>query len=182
MPLIYFVIERTAYHRAIALSLQESKGSTSQPSQSHGHLIGLDEQELQFQRDLEAAVAASQAESSTRHAPVASRELSDSSQTQEDNPATAFLRERAVLEKQRLERLKRSRNEHPAESSTQGTKRARVSPHPSGPILKSSDVIESEKHWDGELRQTANRFVDKDKDSRPTFRISEIIGPVSVVF
>ena len=32
--------------------------------------------------------------------------------------------------------------------------------------------------WDGELRQIANRLVDRDKDSSPTFRLSEIIGPV----
>lgn len=32
--------------------------------------------------------------------------------------------------------------------------------------------------WDGELRQTANRLVEKEKDTRPTFRFSEVIGPV----
>lgn len=32
--------------------------------------------------------------------------------------------------------------------------------------------------WDGELRQTANRLVDKEKDTRPTFRFSEVIGTV----
>ncbi|KAI0369539.1 phospholipase D/nuclease [Pilatotrama ljubarskyi] len=30
--------------------------------------------------------------------------------------------------------------------------------------------------WDGELRQTANMHVDPRKDTRPTFRLSEIIG------
>lgn len=34
--------------------------------------------------------------------------------------------------------------------------------------------------WEGELRQTANRLVDPDKDTRPVFRLSEILGPVSI--
>lgn len=32
--------------------------------------------------------------------------------------------------------------------------------------------------WEGELRQTANAYVDREKDTRPVFRLSEIIGPV----
>ncbi|KAI0651034.1 tyrosyl-DNA phosphodiesterase-domain-containing protein [Trametes meyenii] len=31
--------------------------------------------------------------------------------------------------------------------------------------------------WDGELRQTANKHVESFKDTRPVFRLSEIIGP-----
>ncbi|KAI0076842.1 phospholipase D/nuclease [Panus rudis PR-1116 ss-1] len=31
--------------------------------------------------------------------------------------------------------------------------------------------------WNGELRQTANKHVDRDKDVRPTFRLSEILSP-----
>ncbi|EJD04669.1 phospholipase D/nuclease [Fomitiporia mediterranea MF3/22] len=38
---------------------------------------------------------------------------------------------------------------------------------------------ESDLFWDGELRQVANRLVDRDKDVWPTFRLSEIIGPKS---
>ncbi|KIJ43722.1 hypothetical protein M422DRAFT_30766 [Sphaerobolus stellatus SS14] len=33
--------------------------------------------------------------------------------------------------------------------------------------------------WDGELRQTANKYVDKEKDGRAVFRLSEILGKES---
>ncbi|KAL5498179.1 hypothetical protein ACEPAH_2309 [Sanghuangporus vaninii] len=50
----------------------------------------------------------------------------------------------------------------------------------------SSGKLEAKKYdrevfWDGELRQIANRIVDRDKDTRPTFRLSEIIGPKSEI-
>ncbi|OCB86080.1 phospholipase D/nuclease [Sanghuangporus baumii] len=38
-----------------------------------------------------------------------------------------------------------------------------------------------EVFWDGELRQIANRLVDRDKNIGPTFRLSEIIGPRSEI-
>ncbi|KAL5520516.1 hypothetical protein ACEPAG_9740 [Sanghuangporus baumii] len=50
----------------------------------------------------------------------------------------------------------------------------------------SSGKLEAKKYddevfWDGELRQIANRLVDRDKDTGPTFRLSEIIGPKSEI-
>ena len=50
----------------------------------------------------------------------------------------------------------------------------------SGASTSSSSI--NTMFWDGELRQTANRLVDKEKDKKPTFRISEIIGKVRVCF
>ncbi len=35
--------------------------------------------------------------------------------------------------------------------------------------------------WEGELRQTANKHVDLDKDVRPVFRLTEILAPVSLI-
>ena len=35
--------------------------------------------------------------------------------------------------------------------------------------------------WDGELRQTANAHVDRQRDNRPVFRLSEIISPVRLI-
>lgn len=35
--------------------------------------------------------------------------------------------------------------------------------------------------WEGEMRQTANKYVIPDKDTRPVFRLSEIFGSVSVI-
>ena len=38
-----------------------------------------------------------------------------------------------------------------------------------------------EMFWDGELRQTANMHVDKEKDTKPVFRLTEILGEVSYI-
>lgn len=40
---------------------------------------------------------------------------------------------------------------------------------------------ENELFWAGELRQTANKHVDKAKDKRPVFRLHDILGNVSLV-
>jgi tyrosyl-DNA phosphodiesterase 1 len=43
----------------------------------------------------------------------------------------------------------------------------------------STNATEKESlFWEGELRQTANPHVDPKKDTRPTFRLSEILGKV----
>lgn len=47
------------------------------------------------------------------------------------------------------------------------------------PTASGSKTGQDGFFWEGELRQTANRHVDRDKDTRPVFRLSEIIGPVS---
>ena len=46
----------------------------------------------------------------------------------------------------------------------------------------STDVRSSndtELFWDGEVRQTANKHVDPAKDTRPVFRLTNILSPVS---
>ncbi|KAL5478752.1 hypothetical protein ACEPAI_2029 [Sanghuangporus weigelae] len=157
----------------------------------------------------------------------------------------AFLRERAKMEKERLDRIektkaqgsiKRRREEGDSEDIVIGTgssiagasgfgsgaggtnnqamspptKRQRSSPAPpiilttsttNGSVTSaaknnkdkdpvrsagSSGKLEAKKYddevfWDGELRQIANRLVDRDKDTGPTFRLSEIIGPKSEI-
>lgn len=40
---------------------------------------------------------------------------------------------------------------------------------------------ENDLFWAGELRQTANKHVDKAKDKRPVFRLHDILGNVSLV-
>ena len=52
---------------------------------------------------------------------------------------------------------------------------------PSASTSRSSPS-DSIRFWDGELRQIANRLVEREKDLRPVFRLSEIIGPVSNTF
>lgn len=46
----------------------------------------------------------------------------------------------------------------------------------------SSSNPQESLFWNGELRQTANKHVDADKDTRPLFRLTEIIGQVSRMF
>ncbi|TFK84746.1 phospholipase D/nuclease [Polyporus arcularius HHB13444] len=119
------------------------------------------------------------------------------------NPAAAFLSERAKLEQERLERLKRTRpdihrdttaitvdsdseddidEEERARSakststrnapSTSAAARARPAPATGRQTQAAGSIF-----WEGELRQTANMHVDKHKDTRPVFRLSEIISP-----
>jgi tyrosyl-DNA phosphodiesterase-1 len=67
------------------------------------------------------------------------------------------------------------RNEPPA-------KKARLN----GTSLAQTGDASSSSHlpvyWNGIVRQTANMHADKDKDTRPTIRLSDIITPVSPCF
>ena len=56
---------------------------------------------------------------------------------------------------------------------------ANVISAPSKPSTSSSiSTNQPQKFWRGEIRQTANMHVDPKKDTRPTFRLSEIVGEV----
>ncbi|TFY58186.1 hypothetical protein EVG20_g8248 [Dentipellis fragilis] len=108
--------------------------------------------------------------------------------------ASTFLSERAQLEQARLARLKRLRPDHEDADSAQGAPqladerpRKRPTPLPAVPALSSSTSaakgkgmeIDESAFWDGELRQTACKYVDKGKngeDGRPVWRLTEIIG------
>jgi tyrosyl-DNA phosphodiesterase 1 len=116
---------------------------------------------------------------------------------------SSFISERAKLEQARLERLKRLRpdlvqpqqqkqqppsrsssrkrsrdgstTESSSDEETTATKRLRQSR-----AGKEKSVGEQEMlFWNmAEIRQTANALADPAKDTRPTWRLSEIIGPV----
>ncbi len=141
------------------------------------------------------------------------------------NPAAAFLSERAKLEQERLERLKRTRpdihrdttaitvdsdseDDIDEEERARSAKRQHISSSSSGarranlstPLSSTRNVPSTSAaararptpatgrqtqaagsiFWEGELRQTANMHVDKHKDTRPVFRLSEIISPVGI--
>lgn len=179
------------YHRrAIALSLQDSAQPVLCIDDEH-------DEEAQFRADLARAIAASKVNSSPTTS-VASL----SSDASPDPPFTAsavathasssFLAERAQLEQQRLARLKRSRGESDSPrmgppSKRQGSSRE-TSCRPTseaGPSQKEKDAVDQEPEvfWDGELRQTANMHVDvvhNGMDGKPVFRLSQIIGDVSL--
>jgi tyrosyl-DNA phosphodiesterase-1 len=65
-----------------------------------------------------------------------------------------------------------------------------MSPAPAseaGPSRRGSQTMDEgvEVFWDGELRQTANAHVElgrNGEDGRPIFRLSQIIGDVSLLF
>jgi hypothetical protein len=169
--------------------------------------------EARFLRDLEAALAASKADAraaADAHAssdsdaapsprvqgPFAS--TSNGTGAGASNPASEFLRERKILEQERLARMnmgqgqparrhtaqKRSysasMSEEESDADGRPLKRNR---HAATPTTTATAVAEDlgEMFWSGELRQTANRFTER-TDGKPTFRVSEIISDVRLSF
>lgn len=121
---------------------------------------------------------------------------------------STFPFDRAQLERDRLARLKRLRPDLAEAQSSSGTKNAdsdneddrdhdskrqRVSN--SSSAIRRSDLSSSSRpaassstsqspnteniFWSGELRQTANKHVDKLKDTRPIFTLTDTLAPVS---
>ncbi|EJD52434.1 phospholipase D/nuclease [Auricularia subglabra TFB-10046 SS5] len=159
--------------------------------------------DAQFQRDMEAAIKASQesqgaSSSSTQPAePVASGAV-----TPAPAPASNFLAERRKMEAERLARQKRLRGDvnasangsdedmddapPPAKRQATAASRAIASSNRyaslssvtnNGNGSSSADVNSaSNLYWDGELRPTANMHWDADKQNGPAFRLSQIIG------
>ncbi|KII83975.1 hypothetical protein PLICRDRAFT_180003 [Plicaturopsis crispa FD-325 SS-3] len=186
--------------RAIALSLQESQSQArfpparSPPPQQNAAPI--DDGEAAFQADLERALAASQAEaSSITAAPAPS--------------GSSFLSERAQLEKERVERQKRMRRaagvvsedeDDNSDDEEQEPPAKRQKPHPSSSSAgidrrqtssstratngkgkaKETNTEDTQVFWDNaEVRQTACASSMPRRDGRPTFRLSEVLGPKS---
>ncbi|KAG8908766.1 hypothetical protein FRB99_003004 [Tulasnella sp. 403] len=108
-----------------------------------------------------------------------------------------FLAERAKLERERRARQKRIRPDIKQSSGEEDTdvenappaKRSRVNnakPTTLQPVASSSSPktfgpdtstpSDEPLFWDGELRQTANRFALPSKDTKPVFRLTEILG------
>lgn len=108
----------------------------------------------------------------------------------------AFISERAQMEKERLERQKRMRATGVLPPSSPPQKTASSASATNGkekgkgsmkldvnPPLKQNNTANGDGFfWDGEIRQTANMHVEKSKDTKPTFRFSELVGPVSFSF
>ena len=123
---------------------------------------------------------------------------SNSSSTGASHPASDFLRERRILEQQRIARMNRAQSQGPlktqkrSHSASLSEDESDEEPRPlkrkpsrkllasSSSAIKTVNGTEDvgEMFWNGELRQTANRYTER-TDEKPTFRISEIIGDVS---
>lgn len=116
-------------------------------------------------------------------------------QTQRMSSFLLAREERLQLEKERLERQKKRLREGPEKRDDKGKGRATtedeivhdVSERPgkkartNGLTSNQSESSSSqgdELFWSGIVRQIANRFVDKDKNTRPFIRLSEIITQV----
>ncbi|KAJ3502585.1 hypothetical protein NLJ89_g8817 [Agrocybe chaxingu] len=191
--------------RAIQLSLQET---TRQPV-----LINLDsdededEEDRRFQEEMKAAIEASKT-SSTRNEsrPQPSSSTPATQQSNGTSVVSAFLSERAQLEKERRERQKRLRpqactsvededmedaeEEPPAKrQQLSSSKFSYVRPNGSVPSANGggSDVSNTARSiptidqvfWGGELRQTATQHAEPRKDGLPTFRLTEVLGKKS---
>lgn len=188
-------------HRAIALSLQETTKKRA--------VITIDSdddddiEEIQFQEQLTRALEASKSAlpSQTRASSLAS---SSTLTTQQDNGSgvSAFLSERAQMERERRERQKRLRPEsnNSTAAQTEGedsedegppAKRHQVSSSSSSYMrpnatassskMSNSVRVQSNDHifWNGELRQTATRHAEPRADGLPTFRLTDVLGKVS---
>ncbi|KAK2460371.1 hypothetical protein APHAL10511_007536 [Amanita phalloides] len=183
--------------RAIALSLQDTAARTS-PTEVVD-LISDDEDNGGGTSPVAIPKASTVDASGFRASNRTTEETSKS-----DNPVlSAFLSERAQLEKDRRERQKRLRSQaglHDSESESQvrPTKRQHFSSSirahtDSTPLdFRSSTTVssdsarhspalvpisdEEELFLEGELRQTATQHAEPRKDGRPTFRLTQILG------
>lgn len=183
-----------------------------------------DEEDAQFQADLRRAMEASKTEAARSMAPSnpatsgpSTRDGSSSVQEVTPQPPTrpgsAFLFDRAQMERERLERQKRLRpdivqnssgtieeeGEEDSAEDVRSAKRQRVSSSSAMPTRTNVASFSSRTaspaagmsraatgadagdglYFDGELRQTANKHVSAAKDTRPMFRLTDVLAPVS---
>jgi tyrosyl-DNA phosphodiesterase-1 len=188
------------------LSLQESNAPLSRAiSISDSEDEGEGEGENHFQSELQRAIEASKAEAS-RSTSQSVHQSETPSQSARSTPVASFLSERAQMEKERLERLKRARGQdaddegrssttakrqHIFSSEVQADGRACTIASASSSSVSSGSsatraanafkrpIPTSEQlFWDGELRPTANKHSEPRQDEKPTFRLTEVLGPV----
>jgi tyrosyl-DNA phosphodiesterase-1 len=169
---------------------------------------GDEDEDVRFQAELERAIAASQAETSRQSGRTTTNATALPDSHSNASEASAFLSERAQLEKERRDRQKRLRKEAGFDDNGYGddsdkdmviveppakrqdfltssavacTDNSRARPTlPSSTPGTSADMQTIDQvFWDGEFRQTATKHADPRKDGRPTFRITEVLGQVS---
>lgn len=186
------------FQRALALSLQEAARAKANPiTISDDEYEDEVDEDVEFQRELQRAIEASKAEGSSSAARGDSSK-SAQPQAQEVQPATTtFLSERALMEKERLERQKRlrpdtsfddkdkdgsSKRPHLSEACTNGKFKANnTASGASGGSSTSINPTIDQVFWEAEVRQVANRYAEPRKDGRPTFRLTEILGKVCIL-
>lgn len=151
-----------------------------------------DDDETKFQREIERAIEASK---SSRSTPGTESVGSSAMQVQE--PPSAFMSERAIMERERLARQKRLRKEAGLDDEDDLSAKRQHLPSEGSSSLPSSPEIPSKGKskathsatstnvptidqifWEGEVRQIANKHAEPREDGRPTFRLTEILGKV----
>jgi tyrosyl-DNA phosphodiesterase 1 len=146
---------------------------------------------------LQRALEASKADGSTSIGRGDSSKSAQPRAQDTESATSAFLSERALMEKERLERQKRLRPDtsfeekekeesskrlHLSEARTNGKAKASTSASGSFGSSSSSDIPTIDQvFWEGEVRQVANRHAEPRKDGRPTFRLTEILGKVCLL-
>ena len=167
-----------------------------------------DELEAQFQQELQLALEASLSMEKSQQTTDARTDIPSGSKSADTASKPSFLNDRAQMEKERLERLKRTRGEEEASahsSSTQSgippSKRHRNSPPP--PISAPLQVIEAEARVRasssiGGSKMKSTNFTNSsstgarfwkselrpianrhvDRDVIPPIRMSDILSPV----
>ena len=163
-----------------------------------------DAEDARFQKELKQALTDSQAavpSSQLKLGQVSSSSTAINQPSDRPAPMSAFLAERAQLEKERRERQKRLRPPTPEHGSTTEeddseteeppAKRHQVSPSNHSRRRSNISGVSSSKlsapepvptveqvFWNGELRQTATMFAEPRRDGAPTFRLTEVLGKV----
>ncbi|CCA72701.1 hypothetical protein PIIN_06638 [Serendipita indica DSM 11827] len=181
---------------AASLATYEQEGARHKPVEIGDSDSEDDEGEETFQADLKRALEESKRETElVANATAGSSKTTEEASTtskQDENPAISFLRQRAQLEKERLERSKGIVNVNVNQTSTASKKRSYSASQSedddssNGPPPKRASTTSNaakpnetaELFYQGELRQTANRITERDDIAKgvKTFRISEIIG------
>ncbi|KAI0056848.1 phospholipase D/nuclease, partial [Artomyces pyxidatus] len=160
----------------------------------------IDDDEARFQADIQRALEASKADNSQQSPRTSLASLSTdsrsgtppSSRIPVSIATSEFVSERAKMEQERLARAKRMRGDDDQVLSIAEPPRKRRTPS-DNPSTSQAGVASSSKstahgdaniYWDGELRQTANRYVEfgeNGENGKPVWRLSEIIGDRSQV-
>ena len=180
-----------------------------------------DEDEARFQADIKRAIKESERQAQVKTGDTRTASSSTPAPAPQPQTTSSFASERAQMEKERLERLKRRRPDLHQQVNTvvlgddsdneeeyaRGAKRQHISSSQSGARRANASASSSSTttqtatararpaaatasgsasaaqtlFWDGELRQTANMHVDRQKDTRPLFRLTEILAPVGLV-
>jgi tyrosyl-DNA phosphodiesterase 1 len=189
------------------VSLQEARSNGRSQSYAYGSDTEPESDEEEFQRQISQALEASKLDSAkastsaTKESTPAS--IPDASEPAHSGPLNNFLRERAQLEKERLQRQKRllkdtsfeviptdddddevavvepkAKRPHRSDESNSISVASGSGSGTKTATTSTSNSTHGPFFWDGEYRPTANMHSQPRKDGKLTFRISEIIGEV----